>query len=303
MNERAAIFGITSNPALANELATGLDLPLGKMEVITFADSEKRVRIEEDIRDKNVAVIASLSNPVDSYLVELCLVVDALKSNDAHKIIAVIPYYGYARQDKAHRDGEGVSARVMARLIEAVDISRVIAIDLHSDAVAGFFKVPVTHLSGAPIFVERLLQEPDDYVVVAPDAGAAKRAQHFASLMGAPMVMIEKKRNLDKLHTIDSIHLIGEVKGKTAIIVDDVVTSGSTLVKAAYALEEAGAKKVIACVTHADFVAGTHTILGDSPIPRVLVSDSIAKPEEYKFDKLEILPLANLLIPAIRKVI
>lgn len=296
-----ALFSGSGNKNLSHDIAQVLHKDLGKIEIVTFADSEKRVRIQEDVADKTCFVIASLSNPVDVHLVELCLIGDALKSNDCGKLVAVVPYFGYARQDKAHREGEGISARVMARLIEAVDFDKVVTVDLHSDLVAGYFSIPITHLYGLAVFIDRLKGEKDDYVVVSPDAGAAKRAQHFAEDLGAPLTLFEKKRNLEKLHQLSCMKLIGEVKDKTAVIVDDVTTSGSTLVQAAYALKDAGAKKVIACVTHADFVKGTSEVLQKSPLDKVYVTDSIQLPEDYRFPKLEIVPLAPLLAKEIKK--
>lgn len=298
-----ALFSGSANPKLSHDISRLLNKNLGKIEIVTFADSEKRVRIEEEVSDKTCFVIASLSNPVDDHLVELCLIADALKSNDAGKLIAVIPYYGYARQDKAHRSGEGVSARVMARLIEAVEFDKIITVDLHSEIVAGFFDIPIIHLSAESVFADVLTKNSDDYVVVSPDAGAAKRAQHFAEKLNAPLSMMEKKRNLEKLHTLESMHLIGDAIGKTAVLIDDVTTSGSTLVKAAYALKNQGAKKVIACVTHADFVEGTHKVLEDSPLDKIYVTDSIAIKQDYRFPKLEVLPLATLLANQIKKML
>lgn len=301
--KKYSVFSGSANRRLSHEIAGLLHKELGKIEIVTFSDSEKRVRIEENVADKTVFVVASLSNPVDIHLVELCLIADALKSNDAGKMVAVIPYYGYARQDKAHREGEGVSARVMARLIEAVEFNKIVTVDLHSDLVAGYFRIPAINLTGSSIFVAPLKSLGDDYVVVAPDAGAAKRAQHFADLLSAPLTFMEKRRDLDKLHTVDSMRFIGEVAGKTAVLVDDVVTSGSTLVKSAYTLKDQGAKKVIACVTHADFIEGTPTILDGSPLDKVFVSDSIHIPPEYKFAKLEIIPLGPLLTQQIKKMV
>lgn len=297
-----ALISGSANPGLSRKVASFLHKDLGKIEIVTFADSEKRVRIEEKVEDKTCFVIASLSNPVDSNLVELCLIGDALKNNDVKRLVAVIPYYGYARQDKAHREGEGISARVMARLIEAVEFDKVVTVDLHSDLVAGYFRIPVVHLFGAAVFTEKLA-EISDIVVVAPDAGGAKRAQHFADIVNAPLAVIEKKRNLNKLHELDSIRLIGDVRGKVAVLIDDVVTSGSTLVKAAYALKEQGAKRVIACVTHADFVEGTAKILENSPLDEVKVTDSIAIAPTDKFPKLEIVSLAPLLVKQIKKMV
>lgn len=297
------LFSGSGNLRLAQDVARLLKVELGRMEIVTFADSEKRVRVEENVADKKVFVVASLSNPVDTHLVELCLIADALKSNDCDKMIAIIPYYGYARQDKAHREGEGISARVMARIIEAGDFAKIVTVDLHSDMVAGFFDIPVIHLFGAEIFVSKLKTLKEDLVVVAPDAGAAKRAQKFAEALDAPLALIEKKRNLDKLHEVESARLIGDASGKTAILVDDVTTSGSTLVKAAYVLKEQGAKKVIACVTHADFVEGTRSVLYESPLDQVYVSDSIQIPAKYKFPKLEVVSLAPLLVEQIKKMV
>lgn len=297
------LFTTGSNKKLAQDVGRLLKCELGKIEIATFADSEKRVRIEENVTDATVVVIASLSNPVDSSLVELCLLGDALKSNDCGKMIAVIAYYGYGRQDKAHREGEGVSARVMAKLIEAVDFDKIVAIDLHSDLVSGYFRKPITHLFGAEIFVEPLKALTDDLVIVAPDAGAAKRAQFFAEKLHAPLALIEKKRDLDKLHELKSVRFIGETKNKIAVLVDDVITSGSTLVKAAYALKEQGATKVFACVTHADFVDGTPSVLQNSPLDGVYVSDSIHLPQELRFPKLHIVALSHMLAQHVKKIL
>lgn len=303
MKNSYTLFSGSANPRLPQSVAELLGKKLGKIEIVTFADSEKRVRIEEDVADKTCFVIASLSNPVDSHLVELCLIGDALKSNDCGKMIAVVPYYGYARQDKAHRDGEGVSARVMARLIEAVDFDKIVTVDLHSDLVAGYFDVPNVHLFGSTIFVDALKKTKEEYVVVSPDAGAAKRSQKFAESLDVPLTYMEKKRSLEKLHELEHMRLIGDVTGKTAILVDDVTTTGSTLVKAAYALKDHGAKKVVACVTHADFVEGTHKILQDSPLDRIYTTDSIHLKPELRFAKLEVVSIAPLLAMQMKKMV
>ncbi|RJR15080.1 ribose-phosphate pyrophosphokinase [Candidatus Microgenomates bacterium] len=295
------LFSGSGNHELSLKIAKLLSVNLSKIEIVTFADSEKRVRIEENVRDKMIFVTASLNNPVDTNLVELCLIGDALKTNDAGRMVAVIPYYGYGRQDKAHREGEGISARVMAKLIESVHFNKVVTVDLHSEIVAGFFDISVVHLYGAAIFVEPLQDLNEDLVVVSPDAGAAKRAQKFADLLDVPLVFIEKKRNLDKLHTIQNMRLVGEVAGKTAVLIDDVITSGSTLVKGAYMLKEQGAKKVVACVTHADFIEGTDNILKESPIDTVFVSDSIPVKSEQHFSRLKVVSLAPLLAEQIKK--
>jgi ribose-phosphate pyrophosphokinase len=303
MKNSFRIFSGSANHKLAEDTAKLLNKPLGKIEIAKFADSEIRVRIEEDVTDKKVFVIASLSNPVDTHLVELCLIADALKANDAGKMIAVVPYYGYARQDKAHREGEGVSARVMAKLIEAVDFQKIVTVDLHSGLVEGFFRMPLVHLFGAEIFVPILKKFGDGAVIVSPDAGAAKRSQKLAETLNIPLTYMEKRRSLDKLHQVDEMRFIGDTNGKTAVLVDDVVTSGSTLVKSAYLLKEKGAKNVIACVTHADLIGGTRQVLQESPLDKIYVSDTITVPDEYKFPKLHTVSIAPLVAEQIRKMI
>lgn len=294
------LFSGTANRALAEKVASELNLKLGKLEIVRFADSEVRVRVEEKVINQTCFVLASLSNPVDTHLVELCLIIDALKQNEAGKIIAVIPYFGYARQDKAHRQGEGVSARVMAKLIEASGVNKIITIDLHSDAVASFFNVPLIHLFGLSIFLSEIKKEKGDLIVVAPDAGGAKRAQKFAEDLNCPLALIEKKRNLEKMHTLDSLKIIGEVEGKTCILPDDVIVGGGTAVGAAELLKKEGAKKVIVCATHADFVQGTKEKLEGSEIDQVMVSDTIPLQPEGYFPKLKIISVAGLLTEEIR---
>lgn len=295
------IFSGTANLPLAEKIGKILSTPLGKIEIVRFADSEVRVRIEEEVGGETVFVIASLSNPVDTHLVEFCLIIDALKQNEAQKIIGVIPYYGYARQDKAHRPGEGVSARVMAKLIEAVGVSKIITVDLHSEAVASFFNVPLLHLFGLSIFLPEIKKLKDNLVVIAPDAGGVKRAQRFAEELSCPLALIEKKRDLQKLHTLEVCRVIGEVKDKTCVVVDEVITGGGTMVQGAKLLKKNGARQVIALATHPDFVEGTKENLANSEVDKIYVSDSIFLPPEKIFPKLEIVSVGNLIAEAIRK--
>ena len=294
------IFSGTANLPLAEKIGKILKTPLGKIEIVRFADSEVRVRIEEEVREKICFVIASLSNPVDTHLVEFCLSVDALKQNNAQKIIGVIPYFGYARQDKAHRPGEGVSARVMAKLIEAVGVDKIITFDLHSEAVASFFNVPLIHLFGLSVFLPKIKRLKDDLVIIAPDAGGVKRAQKFAQDLNAPLALIEKKRDLEKIHTLEVLEVIGKVSNKTCCLVDEVITGGGTVVGAAKLLKEKGARKVIACATHADFVEGTAEKLTKSEIDKVYVSDTILLPPDKIFPKLEIVSIGNLIARTIK---
>jgi len=251
------LFSGTANRPLAEIISKNLKIPLSQAEVIRFADSETRVRLEEDVEGADVFIVQTLSNPVDQNLVELALFLDSAKSHDARKVTAVIPYFGYARQDKEHRAGEAVSARVVAKMIQTAGAERIITVDLHSDMVTGFFNIHVKHVFGLGIFNDVVRKMKGDLVIVAPDAGGAKRAQRFADELNLPLAIIEKKRSLDKLHTVDSVRIIGDVKGHDAIIVDDVIVAGSTTAKASYALKESGARKVYAFATHADFVGDT----------------------------------------------
>ncbi len=300
MTDRMLFCG-THDHALGEKVAAIIGCEIGQLEITAFADTEQRVRVIDDVGDKTVFVLMSIATPVDSRLVELCLIADALKGADAKKIIAVLPYLGYMRQDKAHREGEAVSARVIAHMIESAGFDKVITIDLHSDASAGFFNIPVTHLFSFSIFAEALKNEHKEPVIVAPDAGAAKRAQRFASILGAPMILLEKKRDLSKMHTIESMRLIGSSEGKEAVLIDDLVTSGQTLARAAAALKEEGAPRVVACVTHPVFIDRTKEILSTSQLDAVYITDTIPIAEEFMFPKLHVLSIAPLLAEAIQK--
>ena len=296
------IFSGNSNPVLAKQIAEGLGQSLGKVEIIRFADSECRVRVEEEVEGKDVFIIQSLSNPVDEHLMELLLLADSVKRGEPRKIIAVLPYHGYARQDRIHRPGECLSAQVVAKLIESVGVDKLITVELHNEAILGFFKIPVVHISGLSVF-RPAVEDLSDVVVVTPDAGALKRAQSFSENLDIPLALIEKKRDLDHPHKISSMKVVGDVKDKTAVIVDDVIVTGGTLVNGAYLLKEKGAKQVVALATHADFVGGTDKILKDSPVDKIWVTDTIAVPNEMHFSKLQIFPSASLIASAMRKMV
>lgn len=297
------IFAGSSNLPLAGKIAAKLGMPLAKIEIVRFADSEGRVRIEEDVRGKICFVITSFSNPVDNHLMEFFLICDALKQSEAEKIIAVIPYFGYGRQDKAYRPGESISARVVTKLIETMSIERIVTIDLHSDSVASFFDIPVSQLFGLSIFQSEIERLKDDLVIVAPDAGGAKRAQSFAEKVNAPLAMVEKKRNLDKIHELETLNVIGQVKKKTCVIVDDIIAGGGTVIGAAEILKKFGAKKVFVCATHANFIDGAKEKLANSSLEKIFVSDTILVPSAQLFSKLKIVSVDQLLVEAIKKVL
>lgn len=297
------IFSGNSNPQLSQQIAKELGKELGKVEIVRFADSECRVRIEEDVEGKDVFIIQSLSNPVDENLMELLLLGDAVKRGEARRVIAVLSYHGYARQDRVHREGECLSAQVVARLIECAGFDKLITVELHNEAILGFFKIPVIHISGLSIFQPEVEKIKDEVVVITPDAGALKRAQRFAENLDLPLALIEKKRDLDHPHKILSMRVVGEVKGKIAIVVDDVIVTGGTLVNAAFMLKENGAKQVYACATHADFVGGADKILKESPVDKIWVTDTIPVKPEFCFSKLQVFPIASTIASAMRKMI
>jgi ribose-phosphate pyrophosphokinase len=292
-----------SNKPLAHAIASSLNMTLGKVEIIRFADSECRVRIEEEIEGKDVFIIQTISNPVDENLMEFLLMADAAKRAEARKIIAILPYHAYARQDRLHRPGECLSAHVVAKLIEAVGVDKLITVELHNDTILGFFKIPVVHVSGLSIFRHLVEKIKEEVVVITPDAGALKRSQKFSEGLDLPLALIEKKRDLNIAHKILSMRVVGDVKNKIAIVVDDVIVTGGTLVNAAYLLKEKGAKKVIAVATHADFVGGADKIMQESPLDGVWVTDSISLTHDKKFPKLQILSCASLIADSMRKMV
>lgn len=297
------ILSGTSNQPLAEQIASELSFKLGKVEIIRFADSECRIRVEEDVEGKDVFIIQSLSNPVDEHLMELLLMGDAVRRGEPRKIIAVLPYHSYARQDRIHRPGECLSAQVVARLIESVGFDKLVTLELHNEAILGFFQIPVIHGSGLSVFQKDVEKIKEDVVVITPDAGALKRAQKFAETLDLPLALIEKKRDLDHAHKLISMKVVGDVKDKIAIIVDDVIVTGGTLVNAAYLLKEKGANQVIAAATHADFVGGAGKILQESPVDQVWVTDTITIPKEMYFPKLHIFSSSALIALAMKKMI
>lgn len=297
------IFSGNSNIPLSQTIASILGKKLSAVEIIRFADSESRVRILEDVSEKTVFIIQSLSNPVDNHLVEFLLMADAVKRGEAKKIIGVIPYYGYARQDRVHRPGECLSSQLISHVIETAGFDKIITVELHNDAILGFFSKPVVHVSGLTVFSPEVKKQKDDLVVVTPDAGALKRAQKFAEGLDIPLALIEKKRDLNSMHKIASMKVVGDVEGKTAIIVDDVIVTGGTLINAAYLLKQKGAKQVVAAVTHADFVGGSDKILKESPVDHIWVTDTIKINQEFMFPKLKIVPIAPVIAAAMKSMV
>lgn len=301
----------SSNEKLALEVAQKANIPVGKMEITRFDDSEIKPRILSNVRDQNIIVFQSTSNPVNESLMELFLIVDALKRSSAAKITAVIPYYGYARQNQQHLPGEPVSAHVISKFIETIGIDELTTVEFHEDQITGFFSIPLNHLSALPILANAVVNylkvkaplDPSQFAVISPDQGGVERTRLFAQHVGlSQIVVVEKKRNLEQKHVTELVQVSGEsVKGKTAIIPDDVIVSGGTVLHAADAILKQGAKRVILAVTHADFIKGSSEKLQNSKVEKVFVTDTIELPDENIFPKLSVISVSSLLADCIKK--
>lgn len=290
------IFSGTASSDLAKRVAQILAVPLGKREIVRFADGECRVRIEEEVETASVFVIQSLCPPVDENLVELLLLGDTLKRNVAGELTAVIPYFGYTRQDKVHRKGECLSAQLVAEMIETVGFEEVITVDCHSQRALGFFKIPTQNLFPETIFDQKISGD----LVMAPDKGAVHRAQRLAKIFRAQVGFLEKDRDLIT-GKIRITKIKGEVAGKTVVIADDMITSGGTVVLAAEVFKKAGASKIFVWATHPLLVKDAPKVLQASAVEKVFVSDTIPIPKEKRFAKLEIISVAPLIAEAIGK--
>ncbi len=291
----------TSNLPLAKDISNILGVPLGDVEIIRFADSETRVKVNDKVKGEDVFVIQSTSQPVDQHLMELLLMGDAIKRANPRRLVAVIPYFGYQRQDKIHRPGESLSAKVASKLIERVGFDEVILVDPHSELLIGFFGIAVTSLSAFPLFEPFVRKYGKNAVVVAPDAGGAKRAQSFARAVGIPLALIEKWRDLSQIHVTEALGVVGDVKGKIAVIVDDVYVSGKTIVHAAELLIKHGAAEVISFATQPVLVRDAPKILEESPLTHIFTTDVIEVPQGKRFPKLTILSTADLIADAIKE--
>ncbi len=294
------LYSGSSNVPLAQEVAKLLNISLGNVDLTRFADGELRPWIQDDIRDKTVIVLESLSYPMDEHVMELVLMGDAIRRCAPKRAIAVIPYLGYARQDKLHRLGEPVSARVMVKFLEVSRFAEIIGVDFHNNAIVGFFEIPVTHVTAMDVVAEEVKKmNIKDGIVVSPDVGGSKRARNMAYYLDMPLAVMEKKRFLDRHDTTETYEIIGDVKGKTAIICDDVISTGGTTVNAAYSLKEAGAVRIIATTTHGIFAKDAVEKLMESPIELVYSTNTVQIPKEKQFAKLKVVSVAPLLANAI----
>ena len=299
--KKLKIFTGNANPALAKEICDYLGLPLGEAFVGRFNNGEVQIMIDESVRGKDVFIIQPTSYPVNDNLMELMVMADALKRASARHITAVVPYYGYARQDRKARSREPITAKLVANLMQTSGITRLVTIDLHAGQIQGFFDVPVDHLYGASILAKYINEKNlEDVIVVSPDLGGVTRARDLADRIGAPIAIIEKKRPEPGVAKV--MNLIGDVKGKNCIIVDDIVDTAGSLVEGAKALKEFGAKSVMAAVTHAVLTDPASERIANSNIKELIVTNTMPLPENCKLDNVTQLSVAPLLGEAIMRI-
>lgn len=304
--DNVRLFSLNSNPKLAEQISQRVGIPLSKASISHFADGEIKITIDESIRGCEVYVIQSVSDPVNTNLMELLIMVDALRRASAAKINVVMPYYGYARQDRKARSREPITAKLIANLLEMDQISRLVTIDLHAPQVQGFFDIPVDHLQATSLFTKYIEEQNlgDDIVVVAPDHAGVNLARKFAERIKASIAIIDN-RNDEVRERVDQEvpeYVIGDVKGKTAIIVDDIVDTGVRMNLSAQALKNFGAAKVYGIATHAVLSADAVNTLQNSPLEKMIVTDTIQLPKEKEFPKLVQLSVDDLLKEAIVRI-
>ncbi|PTM54822.1 ribose-phosphate diphosphokinase [Desmospora activa] len=299
--KRLQVFSCNSNPVLAREIAEHIGIPLGDAVVGKFSDGEIHVRLNESVRGSDVYVIQSTCHPVNQHLMELLVMVDALKRASARTINVVIPYYGYARQDRKTRARDPITSKLVANLIETAGADRIIAMDLHATQIQGFFDIPVDHLLGVPILSEYFLKrELEDVVVVSPDHGGVIRARKLAERLASPIAIIDKRR--PEPNVAEVMNIVGDVKGRRAIIIDDIIDTAGTITLAANALLEYGAKEVYACCTHPVFSGPAIQRIKEANIKEMVVTNTIPLSEEKQLEKMRVLSVAPLIGEAIIRV-
>ena len=295
------LFSGNSNRPLAEAIAKELGMQLSNIEVGRFSDGEINVHLGETVRGRDVFLIQSTCQPVNENLMELLVMIDAAKRASAGRITAVIPYFGYARQDRKARPRDPITAKLVADLIEKAGADRVLTMDLHALQIQGFFNMPVDHLVGGPLLFRYFQDKVDeDFVVVSPDVGSVTRARNVASKLGCSMAIIDKRR--PKANQLEVMNIIGDIKGKKCLMVDDMIDTAGTIVQGAEALYNNGAKEIYACCSHAVFSGPAIERIKNSHITKLVVLDTIALPQEKKIEKIEVLSCAKLFALAIENV-
>jgi ribose-phosphate pyrophosphokinase len=297
------IFSGTSNKSLAQKIAANLGMPLGDVQIVRFNDGEIFAKINETVRGETVFVVQSTSNPVNENLMELLIFIDALKRASAKSIVAVIPYYGYARQDRKASPREPITAKLVANLLTSAGATRVMTMDLHAQQIQGFFDIPVDHMEAMPILAKYFINKGlsgDKVVVVSPDVGGVKRARTLATWLNTGMAIIDKRR--PKPNVSEVMNIIGDVEGKVAIFVDDMIDTAGTMVNGASAILERGAIETYACCSHGILSGPAIERIQNSSFKEVIVTDSIELPTDKICDKVKVLSVDKILSEAIRRV-
>ncbi len=301
-NGQLKIFSGTAHAELAREIATYIGVPLGRSKLRRFTDTEVSFQIDENIRGTDVFILQPTCTPVDPNLVELCVMIDAFRRSSAARITAVMPYYGYARQDRKDKPRVPISAKLVANLVSAAGANRILTMDLHKAQIQAFFDIPVDHLFAAPVFIDYLRGRIDsDVTIVSPDAGGVERARAYARRMSADLAIIDKRRSDDG--SAEVMNVVGEVKERVCIIVDDIVDTAGTLTQAAAALRANGASRVMACAVHGVLSGPAFDRIHASELEKLVVTNTIPpKPDFAASDKVEILSVAPLLGKAIQSI-
>jgi len=303
MSYELKLFTGNANRALAEEIAQYLHVPLGDAEVSRFSDGEVFVQVNENVRGTDVFIIQPTCPPVNDSLMELLIMIDAFKRSSAHRITAVLPYYGYARQDRKVQGRMPISAKLVADLLEAAGVDRVLALDLHAGQIQGFFSVPVDHLFAGPVVMIDYLRKKDlkDAVIVAPDAGGVERARAIAKRLSAGLAIIDKRR--EGPNSAVAMHLIGDVDGRDAVVIDDMIDTAGTLAQAVGAVQREGARRILACGVHPVLSGPAIERIKASPIEEVVVTNSIPlSADKRAAARITVLTVAPLLGEAIRRI-
>ena len=296
------VFSGSAHPQLTREIADFLGIPLGQARLRRFPDSEVSFQIDENIRGTDVFIVQPTSSPVDQHLMEMLVMVDAFRRSSAARITVVVPYYGYARQDRKDKPRVPISAKLVANLISAAGANRVLTIDLHKAQIQGFFDIPVDHLFSAPVIIEYCARlHYSNLTIVSPDAGGAERARAYAKRLDAELAVVDKRRTEDG--TAEVMNVIGDVKGRTCILQDDIIDTAGTIQKAATALKDAGAERVVACAVHGVLSGPALDRIEKSPIEQLIVTNTIPlSAEAQQCKKIVVLSVARLLGQAIRNI-
>jgi ribose-phosphate pyrophosphokinase len=296
------VFSGSAHPQLTKEIADCLGIPIGQARLRRFPDSEVSFQIDENIRGADVFIVQPTSNPVDQHLMELLVMIDAFRRSSASRITAVVPYYGYARQDRKDKPRVPISAKLVANLLSAAGTNRVLTMDLHKAQIQGFFDIPVDHLFAAPVIIEYFArQQMPNLTIVSPDAGGAERARAYAKRLDAELAVVDKRRTEDG--TAEVMNVIGDVKGRICILQDDIIDTAGTICKAAVALQDAGAERVLACAVHGVFSGPAIERIEKSPLDQLVVTNSVPLQTDGQVcRKIVVLTVARLLGQAIRNI-